>query len=69
MCNGKKISSSHQRTIKAYPTPKYFNLVDSLSKSEGISRSEVVSVALKSYFDNMPEEQRQRIATNSKNSY
>lgn len=68
MCE-KKNSSSHQRAVKAFPTPKYFNLVDSLSKSEGVSRSKVVSTAIKSYFDNMPEHERNRIVNNSKNLY
>lgn len=55
--------------VKAFPTPKYFNLVDSLSKSEGLSRSKVVTTAIKSYFDNMPEKEKERIVNNSKNSY
>jgi len=69
MCNEKKNSSSHERAIKAFPNPKYFNLVDSLSKSEGVSRSKVVSTAIKSYFDNMPDQEKERIVNNSKNSY
>lgn len=69
MANGKKVSTSLQRHIQAYPSPKYYLLVEAMSKANDISRSEVVNKALREYFDRMPEQERQRIVNVSKNSY
>ena len=65
----KKKSVALQRHIQAYPTPKYFTLVDAMSKCREISKSEVVNTAVKEYFDRMPEQERQRILTIGKNTY
>jgi hypothetical protein len=69
MANERKVSTSLQRHIQAYPSPKYFLLVEAMSKADAISKSEVVNKALREYFDRMPEQERQRIVNVSKNSY
>ena len=69
MSNEKKVSTSLQRHIQAYPSPKYFLLVEAMSKTNAISKSEVVNRALREYFDRMPDQERQRIVNVSKNSY
>lgn len=65
----KKKSVALQRNIHAYPPPKYYTLVDAMSKCREISKSEVVSIALKEYFDRMPEGERQTILTLGRNHY
>lgn len=62
-------SASLQRHVQAYPPPKYYRLVDAMSKCENISRSEVVNQAVKEYFDRMPEQDRQRILQQGSNHY
>lgn len=62
-------SSSLDRHISVYPHPKYYNMVVALANCEEMSKSEVINTALKEYFDRMPESERQRIISVSKNRY
>jgi hypothetical protein len=66
MSEKKNQSSAHARQIKSFPPPKYHGLVVGMSKLEGISKSEVVCIALKQYFDSMPERDRARLMSVSK---
>jgi len=68
MCNSKN-SAALERRVQVYPPPKYSALVKAMSKAEKISESEVVSTAIKDFFDRMPEDIKERLRTLSKHSY
>jgi hypothetical protein len=65
----KKKSAAIERRVQAYPPPKYHKLTEAYAKATGITQSEVVTTALKDFFDKMPECERSRIISVSKHSY
>lgn len=66
-----KKCSSWRNQVRATLPPKYGALVDSLSKENEMSASSVVRLAVKQYFDSMPEAQRRGLLhkAQSKHSY
>ena len=50
-----------ERRLQCYPPAKYCNLTKALARANGMREGQVVTVALKEYFDRMPEQERQRI--------
>lgn len=73
MCNEKKVYESTkralQRRVHAYPPPKYHELTTAYAKANEMPKSEVVTLALKQFFDSMPKQEQVRIQNLSKNSY
>lgn len=65
----KQKSAALLRHVQSYPPPKYFGLILAMAKCDEISKSEVINIAVKQYFDSMPTEERMRIIQQSKNSY
>lgn len=58
-----------ERHIQAYPPPKYYQLVKAYAKVNDMKVSETVSLAIRDFFDRMPEAERQRIVQISKHHY
>ena len=69
MEGNKKRSSALDRRVQFYPPPKYSELTRAYSKVNEMKDSEVAKIALKEFFDRMPEAERRRILTQSKHSY
>ena len=65
----KQKSAALQRHVQAYPPPKYFGLILAMAKCDAISKSEVINIAVKQYFDNLPQDEKTRIIQQSKNTY
>lgn len=59
---------SKERIIKAYPRPQIIDKLNSYSTANEMSKSKVVSMALKQFFDRQPLSEIGRVPT-SKNSY
>lgn len=68
MTNTKK-STALERRLQGYPPPKYHRLTEAYAKATGVTKSEVVTIALKNFFDRMPEGERARIISASKHHY
>jgi hypothetical protein len=61
-----------QLRVQAYPPPVYGKMIKGMARETGISQSEVVTRAVKAYFDSMPESERQnllRSGSGSNNHY
>ncbi|QTE37481.1 hypothetical protein J3L18_31030 [Mucilaginibacter gossypii] len=56
-----------ERKVTAYPDPKYHRLLMASSKIDGVSVSELVGKAIKSFFDGMPERDIEELMSKSKN--
>ena len=67
----RKITSEYkkEREMKCYPPPKYLTMVKAYQKVNEMGTSEVLCIIIKSYFDNMPAAERERIVNLSKNGY
>lgn len=44
-------SVAHARRVVTYPPPKYFKLLNAYADTHEVSKSEVLSDALKAFFD------------------
>lgn len=56
-----------KRRIDYYPRPTYEMLVKAYAKETGESKSAVVEMGVKLFFDSMPQEKRNRLL--AKNSF
>lgn len=54
------MSSSHERKVKAYLTPKNDIFFDGYVKVEEVSRSEAVNIMIKYFFQSLTEDQRKK---------
>jgi len=54
-------SSSLDRQIQTYPHPHYYKLSIGFAKNNLISKGEAVEVAIKYFFDSMPEAKRNEL--------
>ncbi len=59
MPNNKAYSSA--TLVKSYVKPRYYRLVNGYASLNEVSKSRVVNQALKKFFDEMSEEDRQRM--------
>lgn len=64
-----KKSVAVTRRVQGYPPPRIHSLAVGYSKVYNVGQSELVTEALKQFFDRMPEGERARILTASKNHY
>lgn len=62
-------SAAHQQRVVGYPDPKYKRLIQAEAKAESMSVSQIVTKAVKNYYDSLSENQRQAIIHKSKFSY
>lgn len=58
-----------KRRVHSYPPPKYHNLTVAYASVNEMRKSEVVTQALKEFFDRMPKQEQERILQQSKNHY
>ena len=67
----KKRSIAQNRQVKAYPPPKYFQLLESYRQANEMGRSETLTFIVRHFFDTMPPSEIDRIrhVAGSKNSY
>lgn len=61
----------NERRVQAFPHPKIVEKLNDYSTINGMSKSKVVNMALKSFFENMPAKEKVHLANSivSKNSY
>lgn len=57
----KPISIAHKRRIDYYPRPTYEMLVKAYAEETGESKSAVVEMGVKLFFDSMPQEKRAKL--------
>jgi hypothetical protein len=67
MTEKKPISIAHKRRIDYYPRPTYEKLVKAYAQETGESKSAVVEMGVKLFFDSMPQDKRNKLL--SKNSF
>lgn len=65
----KYANSALDRRVQYYPPPKTFNLVVNYAAVNEISESEATTIAVRSFFEKMPAEERERYIRASKNNY
>ena len=53
-------SDALSREVQCYPSPKYFALVKGYAVLNQASRSETANLAIKCFFDSLPEDERKR---------
>jgi hypothetical protein len=58
-----------KRRVHSYPPPKYHNLTVAYAAANEMRKSEVVTQALKEFFDRMPKHEHDRILRHGKNHY
>jgi len=72
MSDKKKYASDvlpKERRLQCYPSTHYTGLTKAYAKVNEMTESKVVNLALKSFFDKMPDSEKQQIITASKNHY
>ena len=60
---------AQQRRIQYYPRPTYEALVKAYAAETGESRSAVVEMGVKLFFDTMPQERKQALLRQAKNKF
>ena len=58
-----------ERRLQCYTSPHYTGLTKAYAKVNEMTESKVVNLALKCFFDKMPDSEKQKIITTSKNHY
>ena len=46
-------NSSNERKVQAYPSPKYYKLIEDYSRNNNISASAIACKAIKQFFDKL----------------
>jgi hypothetical protein len=62
----KKRSSSLERRVQYYPKPRYEALIDSYAKDLNVSKSSVIGMGVKLFFDTMPAHKREELLRDQK---
>lgn len=62
-------SSSHERKVQGYLKPTYHTFITNYAKVFDLTESQAVGQAVKALQDSLPQEIKQRIASNPKNGY
>lgn len=64
------MSVEKNRRVTAYPPPRYSKMVKAFAEINESTESKIASQAIKNFFDNLPNDQKQRVLKAiSKNSY
>ncbi|MCA6489082.1 MAG: hypothetical protein IM569_13610 [Chitinophagaceae bacterium] len=58
-----------KRRVHSYPPPKYHSLTVAYATVNEMRKSEVVTQALKEFFDRMPKPEQERILKQSRHQY
>lgn len=58
-----------KRRVHSYPPPKYHSLTVAYASLNEMRKSEVVTQALKEFFDRMPKPEQERILRQSKHHF
>jgi hypothetical protein len=58
-----------KRRVHSYPPPKYHTLTVAYAAANEMRKSEVVTQALKEFFDRMPKQEQERILRQGRNHY
>jgi hypothetical protein len=58
-----------KRRVHSYPPPKYHNLTVAYASLNEMRKSEVVTQAIKEFFDRMPKPEQERILRQSKHRF
>ena len=58
-----------KRRVHSYPPPKYHILTVAYAAANEMRKSEVVTQALKEFFDRMPKQEQERILRQGRNHY
>lgn len=69
MADKKKQSCSHTRQVKAYPPQRIYSLTQAYARMEEVSKSTVVEIALRRFFDSLSPEEKARVQMFAKNGY